>query len=74
MKLIDHPHVLGLHDVYENNVYLYVNCFLLTQLLVGHIRYLVLEHVSGGELFDYLVRKGRLSEREVSQFLSVNNT
>lgn len=28
-------------------------------------RYLVLEHVSGGELFDYLVRKGRLSEREV---------
>lgn len=27
--------------------------------------YLILEHVSGGELFDYLVRKGRLSEREV---------
>lgn len=27
--------------------------------------YLVLEHVSGGELFDYLVKKGRLSEREV---------
>jgi len=49
MKLIDHPHVLGLYDVYENNTHLY----------------LVLEHVSGGELFDYLVRKGRLSEREV---------
>jgi len=30
-------------------------------------RYLVLEHVSGGELFDYLVRKGRLSEKEVIQ-------
>ena len=45
-----------------------------THLLLSHIRYLVLEHVSGGELFDYLVRKGRLSEREVSQFLSVNNT
>lgn len=28
-------------------------------------RYLVLEHVSGGELFDYLVRKGRLTEKEV---------
>lgn len=26
---------------------------------------MVLEHVSGGELFDYLVSKGRLSEREV---------
>ena len=31
-------------------------------------RYLVLEHVSGGELFDYLVRKGRLSEREARRF------
>lgn len=31
------------------------------------LRYLVLEHVSGGELFDYLVRKGRLSEKEVGQ-------
>lgn len=24
MKLIDHPHVLGLSDVYENKKYLYV--------------------------------------------------
>lgn len=52
MKLINHPHVLGLFDVYENNTHLY----------------LVLEHVSGGELFDYLVRKGRLSEREARRF------
>ena len=28
-------------------------------------RYLVLEHVSGGELFDYLVKRGRLMEKEV---------
>nr|CAI5844498.1 unnamed protein product [Callosobruchus analis] len=48
MKLIDHPHVLGLTDVYENKKYLY----------------LVLEHVSGGELFDYLVKKGRLTPKE----------
>lgn len=52
MKLIDHPHVLGLYDVYENNTHLF----------------LILEHVSGGELFDYLVRKGRLSEREARRF------
>ena len=32
------------------------------------LSYLVLEHVSGGELFDYLVRKGRLSEREARRF------
>lgn len=52
MKLIHHPHVLGLYDVYENSKQLY----------------LVLEHVSGGELFDYLVRKGRLSEKEARRF------
>lgn len=52
MKLIEHPHVLGLYDVYENKKFLY----------------LVLEHVSGGELFDYLVSKGRLSIKEARKF------
>ncbi|CAL8263925.1 unnamed protein product [Arctogadus glacialis] len=52
LKLIEHPHVLKLHDVYENNRYLY----------------LVLEHVSGGELFDYLVKKGRLTPKEARRF------
>uniref|UniRef100_A0A915K356 non-specific serine/threonine protein kinase n=1 Tax=Romanomermis culicivorax TaxID=13658 RepID=A0A915K356_ROMCU len=31
-------------------------------------RYLVLEHVGGGELFDYLVRKGRLTPKEARKF------
>ncbi|XP_037545255.1 serine/threonine-protein kinase BRSK1 [Nematolebias whitei] len=52
LKLIEHPHVLKLYDVYENNKYLY----------------LVLEHVSGGELFDYLVKKGRLTPKEARKF------
>lgn len=52
MKLIDHPYVLGLMDVYENKKYLY----------------LILEHVSGGELFDYLVKKGRLTPKEARKF------
>ncbi|ESO97969.1 hypothetical protein LOTGIDRAFT_104436 [Lottia gigantea] len=52
MKLIEHPHVLGLYDVYENKKYLY----------------LILEHVSGGELFDYLVKKGRLTPKEARRF------
>uniref|UniRef100_A0AAY4BZE4 Protein kinase domain-containing protein n=1 Tax=Denticeps clupeoides TaxID=299321 RepID=A0AAY4BZE4_9TELE len=30
--------------------------------------YLVLEHVSGGELFDYLVKKGRLTPKESRKF------
>lgn len=32
------------------------------------LSYLVLEHVSGGELFDYLVRKGRLTPKEARKF------
>ena len=52
MKLLEHQHVLKIVDVYENRKNLY----------------LVLEHVAGGELFDYLVRKGRLSPREANKF------
>jgi BR serine/threonine kinase len=52
MKLIEHPNVLRLYDVYENKKYLY----------------LVLEHVSGGELFDYLVKKSRLTIKEARKF------
>lgn len=54
MKLIDHPHVLGLYDVYENKKHLF----------------LVLEHVSGGELFDYLVKRGRLPLGEARRFFA----
>ena len=36
--------------------------------VVLRFRYLVLEHVSGGELFDYLVKKGRLSPKEARRF------
>ena len=39
-----------------------------TQLLPAPCRYLVLEHVSGGELFDYLVKKGRLTPKEARKF------
>ncbi|CAF0723631.1 unnamed protein product [Brachionus calyciflorus] len=52
MKLIEHPNVLRLYDVYENKKYLY----------------LILEHVSGGELFDYLVKKSRLTIKEARKF------
>lgn len=54
MKLIDHPHVLGLYDVYESKKHLF----------------LVLEHVSGGELFDHLVKRGRLPLGEARRFFA----
>lgn len=52
MKLVKHPNVLSLFDVYETETELF----------------LVLEHVEGGELFDYLVKRGRLKEDEALGF------
>lgn len=44
-------------------------CVLMLKLcLLCVSRYLVLEHVSGGELFDYLVKKGRLTPKEARKF------
>ncbi|CCH43774.1 Serine/threonine-protein kinase [Wickerhamomyces ciferrii] len=48
MKLLNHPNVLRLYDVWETSKSLY----------------LILEYVEGGELFDLLVEKGPLSEQE----------
>lgn len=50
---IDHPHIIHLYEVYE------------TRLEV----ILVLELVSGGELFDYISEKDHLSEEEASTFI-----
>ncbi|KAJ3099174.1 hypothetical protein HDU97_003369 [Phlyctochytrium planicorne] len=52
MKLIQHPNIMQLYDVYETEKELF----------------LILEHVEGGELFDYLVKRGRLHEEEALQF------
>ncbi|WRT67120.1 uncharacterized protein IL334_004086 [Kwoniella shivajii] len=52
MKLIDHPNVMSLYDVWETAKELY----------------LVLEYVEGGELFDYLVSQGRLPPDEASRY------
>ncbi|KAL4772634.1 hypothetical protein BDW60DRAFT_222249 [Aspergillus nidulans var. acristatus] len=48
MKLIEHPNVISLYDVWENR---------------GEL-YLVLEYVEGGELFDYVSNHGPLPEEE----------
>ena len=48
MKLIEHPNIMRLYDVWETSTELY----------------LVLEYVEGGELFDYICENGRLSTPE----------
>ncbi|QPG77323.1 hypothetical protein FOA43_004732 [Brettanomyces nanus] len=52
MKLLNHPNVLRLYDVWETEKALY----------------LVLEYVEGGELFDLLVESGPLPERTAVVF------
>ncbi|KAJ7504479.1 kinase-like domain-containing protein [Mycena galericulata] len=48
MKLIDHPNIMRLYDVWETSTELY----------------LILEYVKGGELFEHLCKKGRLPTEE----------
>ncbi|QRV84346.1 Serine/threonine-protein kinase [Ceratobasidium sp. AG-Ba] len=52
MKLINHPCIMSLYDLQETETEFY----------------LALEYVEGGELFDYLVSKGRLSEPEALNY------
>ncbi|KAK7034547.1 serine/threonine-protein kinase gin4 [Paramarasmius palmivorus] len=52
MKLMNHPNILRIYDVYEGAKELF----------------LVLEYVDGGELFDFLVNKGRLSPADAQAF------
>ncbi|KAI8337592.1 kinase-like domain-containing protein, partial [Chlamydoabsidia padenii] len=50
MKLIQHPHIVRLIDVID--------------VQDSSNLYLILEYVQGGELFEYLITKGRLSEKD----------
>ncbi|KDN42822.1 hypothetical protein RSAG8_06576, partial [Rhizoctonia solani AG-8 WAC10335] len=52
MKLIEHPNVLGLLDVWEAKGLLFV----------------IMEYIDGGELFDYIIEKGRLPVPEALHY------
>jgi len=54
LKLLDHPNIVKLYDVIED--------------AKSGICYLVLELAAGGELFDYIVARGRLREKEARKF------
>uniref|UniRef100_A0A8B9KM15 non-specific serine/threonine protein kinase n=1 Tax=Astyanax mexicanus TaxID=7994 RepID=A0A8B9KM15_ASTMX len=53
LQHLQHPNIISLHDVYENR----------TDVV------LILELVSGGELFDFLAQKESLSEEEATEFI-----
>ena len=52
LKRFSHPHIIRLYEVIHTPTDIFV----------------VMEYVSGGELFDYIVHKGRLSETEARHF------
>ncbi|GLB41799.1 putative pkinase-domain-containing protein [Lyophyllum shimeji] len=52
MKLLDHPNVMRLYDVWETSTELY----------------LVLEYIQGGELFEHLCKKGKLPVPEALNY------
>ncbi|KAG9440081.1 hypothetical protein H6P81_020246 [Aristolochia fimbriata] len=52
MKLVRHPHVVRLHEVLASRTKIYI----------------ILEYITGGELFDKIVRHGRLSEAEALRY------
>ncbi|XP_018488830.1 SNF1-related protein kinase catalytic subunit alpha KIN10 [Raphanus sativus] len=52
LRLFMHPHIIRLYEVIETPTDIY----------------LVLEYVNSGELFDYIVEKGRLQEDEARNF------
>lgn len=49
---IDHPNFVQLYEIIENTERIY----------------LIMEYASGGELFDYIVSKDKLTEKEACQF------
>lgn len=52
LKQIRHPHIIQLLDLIETEEELY----------------LITEYASGGELFDYIVHKNRLTEHQSCEF------
>ncbi|KAJ7512681.1 Pkinase-domain-containing protein [Mycena galericulata] len=52
MKLMNHPNIMRIYDVYEGAKELF----------------LILEYVEGGELFDFLVNRGRLPPAEALEY------
>lgn len=52
LKMIRHPHIIQLYEIIETDTEIF----------------LIMEFASGGELFDYIVKKGRVNEYESCKF------
>ena len=52
LKIVQHPHIVQLYEIIETEKELYM----------------IMEYCNGGELFDYIVRHTRLSEKQACKF------
>jgi 5'-AMP-activated protein kinase catalytic alpha subunit len=52
LKIVRHPNVIQLYEIIETNRQLF----------------LIMEHANGGELFDYIVKRKRIDEKEACKF------
>jgi serine/threonine protein kinase len=52
MKLLNHPHIVRLYEVIDTTRELY----------------LIMEYVPGGEIFDFLVARGRMKEKDARRY------
>ena len=54
LKNLDHPHIVKLYELYQDENYYY----------------LITEYLSGGELFDRIKKMNYFSEKKAAQFMS----
>jgi 5'-AMP-activated protein kinase catalytic alpha subunit len=52
LKIVRHPNVIQLYEIIETNRQLF----------------LIMEHAGGGELFDFIVKRKRLEEKDACKF------
>lgn len=64
MKLLDHPNIVRLYDVWENHNELSVVSYARLNAGLTKNSYLVMEYVQGGELFHYVEECRGLDEKE----------
>ena len=55
LSIIDHPNIIKLHEIYEDEKYLH----------------LVLDLCKGGDLYDYILNKGSLNEKDVIHIMRI---
>ena len=74
LKIVRHPNVIQLYEV-SCTIQLFLLLVFLTMIFYLQIietsrqLFLIMEYASGGELFDYIVKRKRLQEEEACRFV-----